>query len=217
MCLDFHEPISALSHGLWAILTPFASYYLIKDVPVRDFSIKLVLTIFILCTFLCYSSSFMYHAVCKEGKQFFQLCDHLCIFLMMAGTYTPIAYKFCRCRFSIMWVWGLALTGICLRVITGKDSEFVYIGIGWAIFLGNTPLVKMALRKDFLLLIAAGLVYTIGGILEYLQWPTIITGWVGPHEVFHLFVMTGTSLTYIFMKKEIVNDRSTESYQLQPN
>lgn len=198
MILDFHEPVSACSHGLWAILT-IPSWALL----VKDSNRKLTLSIFMATTLLCYTSSFLYHAVAPIWVETFRICDHVCIFLLIAGTYTPIAYQYCKSIKSIIFIWGLALTGIVLYLLNGIINEFVYIAIAWAMILSGVELTKCIFSRDGILIVLGGLCYTTGGALEYFRVPNIIQYWLGHHEVFHLFVMSGTSLHYAFMWREL--------------
>jgi hemolysin III len=158
-----------------------------------------------LTVFLCYSSSFLYHATAQPWTKFFQTCDHVCIFLLIAGSYTPIVWRYCwRTRLrSIIVVWVLALAGIYVRIYTGYNTEFLYIAMGWGMILASLELLTRIFHKDMLLIVAGGLFYTAGAILEYMKMPTIMQGVIEHHEVWHLMVMSGTSMHYWFMWKEL--------------
>jgi hemolysin III len=203
MIFDWHQPISALTHLFWGLIGIPSWYYL-----VRDEKNKIPLSVFMFAAELCYFSSFLYHAVSYPWIHVFALCDHICIFLLIAGTYTPIVWQFCargRVR-TLCFVWGLAFLGIVLRLVTGHPHEFVYLAIGWGMILASYDLMIMLFHKDFLLIILGAVFYSVGAVLEYLAVPTIIEHWIEHHEVFHVFVMAGTSCHYLFMRREL-NDR----------
>lgn len=204
MILDFHEPVSAFTHLLWAIVALPAWYYLVKDRV-----IKWPLHVFMFTVVLCYLSSFLYHAYDYAFVDIFRFIDNTCIFLLMAGTYTPVVWKYCmtgKVR-TLIIVWTSALAGIALRAITGKPHEFIYLAMAWGMIFASYDLLTRLLHKDFFLILLGGFFYTIGAILEYLKLPTIIPHWVEHHEIWHLFVMAGTTCHYIFMYRRFTLGR----------
>ena len=193
------EPFSAISHLTWAILSIPAGYYLVlhskQKIPVLIFSLTI---------FLCYTSSTLYHASAKPWIKFFQTCDHVCIFLLIAGTYTPIVWRYCkrtRWRSNIV-IWALAVGAVLLRIYTGYNTVFVYLALGWGMILASLELLTRIFHKDMILILTGGVFYTVGAILEYLKIPVVLPGVIEHHEVFHLFVMAGTTMHYWFIWKE---------------
>jgi hemolysin III len=197
---DFHNPVSALTHLSWALIGIPCWYYLVKYKQN-----KVPLSVFMLTAEVCYLSSFMYHAVSYPWTHTFALCDHISIFLLIAGTYTPVLWQYChhgRVR-TLVIIWALAFIGIVLRLWTGHPHEFVYLAIGWGMVLASYDLLNRIFHKDFLLIVVGALFYTVGAILEYFKVPNIVPYWFEHHEVFHCFVMAGTSFHYWFMYQNL--------------
>jgi hemolysin III len=144
---------------------------------------------------LLYLASTLYHALPKGGaKRVFRVLDHIAIFLLIAGTYTPFTLGVLRGGWG--WtlfglVWGLAALGVTLKVAGGVRhphlSTGLYLVMGWLILLAVGPLWSHMPIAGILWLLAGGIAYT-GGVAffaaERLPYH---------HFVWHLFVMTGTT------------------------
>ncbi|MFY0626117.1 MAG: hemolysin III family protein [Reichenbachiella sp.] len=155
-----------------------------------------------------YTFSTLYHSLThKTAKRVFNILDHCGIFLLIAGTYTPVLL------ISIGgvtgWVffgiqWGMAVLGIILKVFyTGRFnvlSTILYALMGWVIVF-KIDVVKAALPEPaFWLLAAGGFAYTVG-IIFYI----IDTRMKYSHFIWHLFVMAGTVLHYLMMVLYVFN------------
>lgn len=145
-----------------------------------------------------YLMSTLYHSLLKtKAYPVFERLDHSAIYVLIAGTYT--AYCLTALRGSVGWwifglIWGLAAVGISLYAVFGSKlrviSVFTYILMGWIIVLAANPLRAVISNKSWTLLLAGGIVYTIGAIvyaLRKIRWT---------HPVWHLFVMGGTTLHF---------------------
>ena len=149
-----------------------------------------------------YCVSSVYHGM-KPGmaKKVMQVIDHCTIYLLIAGTYTPIVLSAIRPMFpGVAWgllafVWSVAILAVVLTAIDLKKynvfSMICYIGIGWAIL----PFVKQTMLAltlpGFLLLLAGGITYTIGAVLYGIGGKV---KWM--HSVFHVFVVLGSALQF---------------------
>lgn len=146
------------------------------------------------CVILLFTMSSVYHGL-KIGKpkRIFRVLDHCTIYVLIAGTYTPILLGEFRAQFPIdAWVmfgiiWGFAVLGITLTGIDRKKfSKFAmvcYLGMGWACVVRINRLVEVLGAPFFVLLLVGGVLYTVGAIFYG----------VGKHKkfmhsVFHLFV-----------------------------
>jgi len=119
---------------------------------------------------LMFLASTLYHAIQVEGaKRVFQVLDHSAVYLLIAGTYTPLSLL--GLRGALGWAffgveWALAITGIVLysvkRAAMRKVEVAVYILMGWAIVLALYPLWSRIPRISFVLLLAGGGIYTLG-------------------------------------------------------
>ena len=152
---------------------------------------------------LLYTMSSIYHGLNpnRTAKKVFQIIDHCSIFILIAGTYTPFAL--CTLReydtatgwtlFGI--VWGLSILGIVLNSIDLKRykvfSMICYILLGWCIIFKINVIIELLTMKGFILLLAGGLVYTIGAIFYGLgkkhKWM---------HSVFHIACIVASTLQF---------------------
>lgn len=149
--------------------------------------------------FLLYMSSALHHSFHSPRlKQFFELCDHAAIYLLIAGTYTPIALVALRGPWG--WtlfglIWTLALIGIIIKVFSlrrfPKTEASIYIGMGWLIIIVLRPLLQAAPLGLFIGLLIGGLCYTLGVI--FFLWRSLPFH----HTIWHLFVVSG-SLAHFF-------------------
>lgn len=151
-------------------------------------------TVFGVTMILLYAASAVYHAMPPgRAKNTFKMIDHLAIFVLIAGTYTP--FTLVPLRGPVGWtvfgvIWGLAVAGIVLKVFTigkyRKLSTLVYIVMGWTVIGAVRPLVQSVPRETLVWLAAGGLSYTFGTVF-YLS-KRLPYG----HAVWHLFVLGGT-------------------------
>lgn len=164
-----------------------------------------------------YTMSSLYHMF-REGstvRKVFQVLDHCSIYLLIAGTYTPV----CLVPLNGAWgwtifgiIWGLAVLGIVWKCvdrniakgISRKISTWIYIIMGWMIIIAFYPLVTSVPPAGIFYLALGGIMYTIGGIIYGLKKPSIKCEWFGHHEVFHIFVVLGSACHFWFMFKYIM-------------
>ena len=157
---------------------------------------------------ILYAFSSLYHAIRNEKiKHVFRILDHCSIFILIAGTYTPVLLI--SIGGSTGWLifgiqWTLVLIGSILKLFyTGKKegiSILIYIIMGWMIVLKWNYLTNVMPTSAFNLLLAGGIIYTIG-IFFYLLDSKIKYF----HFVWHLFVITGSILHYILIFKYVIN------------
>jgi hemolysin III len=169
------------------------------DIP-RLFS----LLIFSLSMLLLYSVSAIYHIFNWHGfwHNLFQTIDHANIFVLIAGTYTPICFNVLagwqRLTFMLL-IWLLAAVGVGLTIFTNINRlvrTIIYVGMGW-LGLGLLPSVIGTLPwLAIALFIFGGVLYTVGGIIYATRWPNPSPRIFGFHEIFHLFVVAA-GLTYV--------------------
>jgi channel protein (hemolysin III family) len=155
--------------------------------------------------------SAVYHFLETSGTAHavFQRLDHAAIFLVIAGTFTPIHCilftGFLRWGFLII-VWVLAISGLVLKTVFFTTiPEWLglsfYLGLGWmGVFMGY----KLWRRYGFAFiqpLVIGGICYTVGAIIEYWQQLIILTGIIGPHEILHIAVLAGIGFQWWFIIK----------------
>lgn len=151
---------------------------------------------------LLYTFSAIYHGLIhKKAKYVFNILDHCGIFLLIAGTYTPVILMTIGgttgwIYFSIQW--GMAVVGIVLKIFfTGRFNLFstlMYAFMGWIILFDIDLVRTMLPTAAFWLLAAGGLSYTVGIIFYIIDYRMKLA-----HFIWHLFVMAGSILHYIMM------------------
>ena len=161
--------------------------------------------IFALSLVALYTVSSLYHSVPWQSvwKQRMQRLDHSMIYVLVAGTYTPLAYVVLEGWLrpvALCTVWGIALVGILQKVFVPQLSHAFSITMqttqGWLALLLLAPLSERLPEQALLLGALGGAAYTVGMLLFVLRRPRLWPRVFSHHEVFHLFVVTGSSLHY---------------------
>lgn len=159
---------------------------------------------------LLYAASTIYHTldISPKVNKLLRKLDHMMIFILIAGTYTPVCLIVLGDRTGwnlLALVWGIAAAGILIKAlwITCPKwfSSLLYIAMGWVCILAITRIVQALPREAFLWLLAGGLIYTLGGVIYALKLPLFNARHknFGSHEIFHLFVMGGSFCHYMMM------------------
>ncbi|HLQ84956.1 MAG TPA: hemolysin III family protein [Salinisphaeraceae bacterium] len=147
---------------------------------------------------LSHLASTLYHAIVPlPAKRVLRVLDHLAIYLLIAGTYTP--FTLVNLRGHGGWwlfglVWLLALFGLIIKLtrlqhVTGLATGF-YVLMGWLIVLAVQPLLAHVALPGLLLLLAGGIAYTVGVV--FFQWQSMPYN----HLIWHLFIIVGGMLHY---------------------
>ena len=193
------EIANAITHGIGALLAVAALVVLIVMAAIHGSVWHIVsFSIFGATLVLLYFASTLYHSLTHaKAKRVFHKFDHISIYLLIAGTYTPFCLT--ALRGWIGWtvlgvVWSCAILGAVLKAISvGKRiklSTVLYILMGWVILVAIQPLYKAMPFNGFLFLIAGGISYTIGTIF-------FIRNQVKyNHSVWHVFVLGGSVLHF---------------------
>ena len=148
---------------------------------------------------LLYSTSTLYHSLRGRAKNVLRKLDHLSIYLLIAGTYTP----FCLVTLRGAWgwtlfgiVWGLAVVGMLQEIRPCSEARIlslvIYAVMGWVIVIAIRPLLNHLELAGLLWLAGGGLLYTIG--IVFYAFDTRDRHW---HGVWHLFVLGGSLMHYV--------------------
>ena len=211
MQITIREPGSAITHFIAMMLTVFAAAPLLVKSALSDTVNMLpAMTIFILSMVLLYGASATYHSLNIGGRalRIFRKVDHMMIFVLIAGSYTPVCLIVLGGRMGYTLfavVWGIAIVGMLLKAcwVTCPKwfSSIIYIAMGWVCIFVFGPLWNTLPHSAFLWLLAGGIIYTIGGVIYALKLPLFNSRhtFFGSHEIFHLFVMGGSLCHFIFM------------------
>jgi len=210
MEIKIKDPVSALTHFIAMMLALIAAIPLLIKAS-SDGSLHLAaLTVFIISMVFLYAASTIYHTLDISPKinRLLKKIDHMMIFILIAGTYTPICLIVLgdKTGWSLLaLVWVIAISGIiikgCFIMCPKWFSSSLYIAMGWVCILAFSKITETLSSAGFLWLLAGGIIYTIGGIIYALKLPLFNSRHksFGSHEIFHLFVMGGSLCHYILM------------------
>lgn len=215
MSVTIREPGSAITHFIGMMMAIIASTpLLIKAVLSNQPVVFIAMIIFIASMILLYGASATYHSINVGGRilRVFRKIDHMMIFVLIAGSYTPICLVVLGGKLGytlLAVVWGVAIFGMTIKAVwitcPKWFSSVVYIAMGWICLAVFGQLWDTLPRAAFLWLLAGGLIYTAGGIIYALKLPIFNNKhkYFGSHEIFHLFVMGGSICHFIFMFKYV--------------
>ncbi|TAL85250.1 MAG: hemolysin III family protein [Rhodanobacter sp.] len=191
------EIANSVSHGLGLLLALAGLPVLILH-AVRTGGVSAVVgaAIFGGSAVLLYLASTLYHAITHQRiKAIFRALDHAAIYLLIAGTYTPIALGVLRG--GVGWtmlgvIWSLALAGLLFKAMVGmrfpRVSTVLYVGMGWVALIAIRPLWLHMAPGGLIWLLAGGLAYSLGVVFFVLD-EKLRYG----HFIWHLFVLAGTT------------------------
>jgi hemolysin III len=207
-----NEPLSSLTHLIGAVLSVAALVLLVVFAALRGTAWHVTsFAIFGSTLILLYISSTIYHFLSHPtAKNVFKKIDHSMIYVLIAGTYTPICLVALRggwgwTLFGI--VWGLTALGIVFSTATEMNkllSTLVYVAMGWLVVIAFVPLVKAIPFAGLMWMVAGGIFYTVGAVFHELG--RIIPGkrWFGMHDIFHILVLAGSFCHFWLMFKYIL-------------
>ena len=149
-----------------------------------------------------YAASSLYHLLplAPAGIARLRRLDHMMIFVLIAGTYTP----FCLLALDGAWrvgllclIWGLALCGIVLKLFWMDAPRWLsvalYLGMGWLALVAAPALFRAVPIGGMAWVLAGALVYSAGALIYGLKRPNLVPGVFGFHELWHLFVVAGSA------------------------
>jgi len=208
--VPFREPINSMTHFAGAALS-IVGIVVLLAIAIEDRSTRKIVAFSIFGASLVsmYCASAFYHGLKVSDRAVAHLrrIDHMMIYILIAGSYTPVCLVLLRGRLGLgllIAVWSLAALGVFQTVVWMRAPQWLatalYIGMGWiAVFLVG-PLLKAAPPGFLLWLLAGGIIYTLGAVVHATKWPRATTGasprLFGSHEIWHLCVMGGSFAHY---------------------
>ena len=205
------DPGSAITHFIGMLMALFALFPLIgKASSGMNHKHIGAFLIFIITMILLYSASTIYHTfdLSEEKNVLLKKLDHSMIFIMIAGSYTPICMIVLQRPIGnilLSIVWSIAIIGIILKLFfihTPKwVSSVIYIAMGWTCILAFHPIYYGLTSMQFGFLLAGGIIYTVGGVIYALKLPIFNSRHknFGSHEIFHIFVMAGSVCHFLLV------------------
>jgi len=204
--LKREESFSCLSHLLGAAAALVGTVVL--ALRSQTSGLLAVSLIYGLSMTFMFSASAQYHAFKTEegGNGFWRRLDHLAIFFMIAGSYTPVCYVHISggWRWSILGVqWGLVLLGVIFKLLFISAPRVVvaltYLVMGWIAVIPSGRLLASMTPINLGLLVLGGVAYSVGGIFYAIKRPDPIPGLFGFHDLFHVLVLVGAGIHYLAM------------------
>lgn len=201
--LKMKEPINAITHLIGAVLSVVGLIWMILQAVWKSNGYYLAGAIVFGCSLiLLYSASATYHWVRAKDNvvRVLRKVDHSMITVLIAGTYTPVCLTVLKgwMGWTLLGViWSLAVAGSLMRILWMEAPRWlytsVYLGMGWVAVFFLIPLYKLMSPGAFALMVAGGVLYSVGAVIyalkpSFLQWKRI-----GFHEIFHLFILGGSA------------------------
>ena len=211
MNIHIKDPGSALTHFIAMLLAAIAATPLItKAAQLSGRFTATAMAVFIVSMVLLYAASTIYHTldISEHVNQMLKKIDHMMIFVLIAGTYTPVCLIVLGNSVGyrlLALVWFIAIIGIVINALWINCpkwfSSMIYIAMGWVCLTAIKSIIASLTPGAFYWLLAGGIIYTIGGIIYALKLPLFNARFkhFGSHEIFHLFVMGGSFCHYIVM------------------
>lgn len=206
MYLKLRDPLSGLTHCIGAVLAVFGLISLLLH---ADSNVNVVsFSIFGSAMIMLYLASTLYHWLPLAGKklELFRKIDHIMIFIFISATYTPI----CLSTLSGAWgwsifgvIWGIAIAGLFFKLFWLNAPRIlytmIYLIMGWTIIVALWPLSERMPVGGLSLLGLGGLFYSLGALIYAFKKPDPWPETFGFHEIFHIFVMLGTTAHYFMI------------------
>jgi hemolysin III len=204
--MQFREPVNAWSHLVGLVLAAIGTILLLhlSRSPAQTISFAIYGGSLI----LLYAASTLYHGLPLPRHRLRKLraLDHIAIYFLIAGTYTPVALVTLRGVSGWLLLgaaWAIALAGIPFKLWWLDApvwlSTATYLGMGYMALLAAAPLARAVSIGGLAWLVAGGLAYTVGAVIFTRQRPDPFPGRFGHHEIWHLLVLAGSGCHFAFM------------------
>jgi len=208
------DPVSGFSHLFGAIMSLVGLVVLVYYAAVTATPWHVVsFSIYGASLILLFTFSTLYHLlfISEKGTLLLRRIDHIMIYVLIAGSYTPI----CLIPLRGAWgwsllgsIWGMAIVGIILKVLWFDAprwlSTLFYAIMGWLVVIAFIPLVRTIPIGGIAWMVSGGIFYSIGALIYGFKWPKINLKYFGFHEIFHLFVLAGSFCHYWLMYRYIL-------------
>lgn len=211
MISKFRDPVSGLIHFFSAVLALVGLVLLL--VLTRGEGLKqLSMAVYSVSLVTLFSASAAYHLANPSERLLLKLrkFDHSAIYVLIAGTYTPICINFfggwLRWGFLAL-VWGIALAGVIVKLFIINTPRWVTAGIylvmGWMAVLVIKPMLQSMPAAALWWMLAGGLTYSIGAVIYITKKLDFLPGIFGFHEVWHVFVSLAALCHFVMIYKYV--------------
>jgi len=201
------EKFNAWTHLVGAVLACIGAIWLLVLASLTGEPLKIVsVAVYGVALVVLYSISTLYHSLRGRAKLIMRKLDHLSIYLLIAGSYTP----FCLVTLEGAWgwtlfgiVWTLGIIGMLQEIKPRSEARVlslvIYAVMGWIVLIAIEPLLAALGRAGFTWLAAGGVLYTVG--ILFFAYDSRFRHW---HGIWHLFVMAGSLLHFIAILRYVI-------------
>lgn len=205
------EKISAYSHAA-AIPVMIAGTIIMIIISGENMAHRIVALIYGFSAVALFTASFLYHSKKRSENEtsLWRKLDHSAIFILIAGTYTPICYIYLDgwMRWGILIAqWSLVFSGIIFKLFFINAPRFIgtiiYLAMGWIVVIPIKQLYTNMPADIMSFLVAGGLAYTFGAIIYAVKKPNPLPDYMGFHELFHFFIVAGAMFHLVMVIKGI--------------
>lgn len=214
MSVKVKDPFSGFSHLVGAVLSIIGLVLLVRY-AVADGTVWHIVafSIFGASLILLYTASSLYHllTVSEKGSLILRKIDHTMIYVLIAGTYTPVCLIPLRGGWGwsiLISIWAIAMAGIIMKLLWFNAPRWLYtlfyLIMGWLIVIAFRPMLHTMPFAAVMWLVAGGLMYTVGAVIYGTKWPRLKSKVFGFHEVFHLFVLYGSFCHFWMMFRYVL-------------
>ena len=206
---DGLRPWSAITHGIGIVLAlAGTAALLLRSLQRGSWLLFGLFLVYGLSMVGLYTASTLYHCLNTSvaGRIALRKYDHCSIYLLIAGSYTPIcltALKDCGGPILLCCVWVLAVAGLILTVaklaIPRWLTSAIYLFMGWLAIFAVVPIYRTLPPVGFFWLLLGGILYSVGGVLYAVKWPGRNNPRFGCHEIFHVFILLGSAAHFVLM------------------
>lgn len=212
--MRLREPFNGLSHAIGALLAAATLWYLVRSAAALNKPVHVVaFAIYGTSLLLLYTSSALYHLlpVSERAIAMLRRVDHIMIYVLIAGTYTPICWIVLPASWGkvmLALIWLFAAAGILFTVLWLNAPRWigtsVYVLMGWSALIAIVPLVQSLSTEGLAWLAAGGAFYTGGAIVYGMKKPNPFPGTLGFHEIWHLMVIAGSFCHFMMMASSVL-------------
>lgn len=206
---DGLRPWSAITHGLGAVLALAGTIYLLlRTAAGGNWLLFGLMAVYGLSMVCLYTASTLYHClrVSVPGRLALRKYDHCSIYLLIAGSYTPLCLTALRDSGGpvlLALVWSVGVVGMILTItklsIPRWLTSAIYLFMGWLAIFAIGPIHSALSSRSFFWLMAGAAMYTVGGVLYAVKWPGRDNPRFGCHEIFHVFILLGSICHFVMM------------------
>jgi hemolysin III len=201
------EKFNAWTHLVGAVLACIGAIWLLVLASLTGEPLKIVsVAVYGVALVVLYSISTLYHSLRGRAKLIMRKLDHLSIYLLIAGSYTP----FCLVTLKGAWgwtlfgiVWTLGIIGMLQEIKPRSEARIlslvIYAVMGWIVLIAIKPLLAALGRTGFTWLAAGGVLYTVG--ILFFAYDSRFRHW---HGIWHLFVMAGSLLHFVAILRYVI-------------